>query len=303
MLSRVVFIILHWTLLVLADSRTTSALDITIYSNNVRYAASRRGRGRDELPWKIRKHGVVDAIKSQSGVDPILIGLQEVTHAQLKDILKGLNKKNSEDDRRWTFFGVGRDNGHKKGEYSPILYNTAEWNLLNGTYKWLSFTPDKPSKYPRASKKRIVTMGTFSHVKTGKVVNFVNTHLDHRSVKSREYSAKLIIQYIKSIPNYFPTFLCGDFNSLDTDKAYATFSHYMVDASYVAEKKYDTNLKTFSGFGNGTSYSIDFIWSLMDTNDNSGTNALSYTVLDNLFDEGHRFSDHRPVMARYSVTS
>ena len=41
----------------------------------------------------------------------------------------------------------------------------------------------------------------------------------------------------------------------------------------------------------------------MDTNDNSGTNALSYTVLDNLFDEGHRFSDHRPVMARYSVTS
>ena len=54
MLSRVVFIILHWTLLVLADSRTTSALDITIYSNNVRYAASRRGRGRDELPWKIR---------------------------------------------------------------------------------------------------------------------------------------------------------------------------------------------------------------------------------------------------------
>ena len=43
-------------------------------------------------------------------------------------------------------------------------------------------------------------MGTFSHVKTGKVVNFVNTHLDHRSVKSREYSAKLIIQYIKSIP-------------------------------------------------------------------------------------------------------
>ena len=169
MLSRVVFIILHWTLLVLADSRTTSALDITIYSNNVRYAASRRGRGRDELPWKIRKHGVVDAIKSQSGVDPILIGLQEVTHAQLKDILKGLNKKNSEDDRRWTFL-VLVETMVIKGEYSPILYNTAEWNLLNGTYKWLSFTPDKPSKYPGASKKRIVTMGTFSHVKTGKLL-------------------------------------------------------------------------------------------------------------------------------------
>ena len=72
---------------------------------------------------------MVDAIKSQSGVDPILIGLQEVTHAQLKDILKGLNKKNSEDDRRWTFLVLVETMVIKKVNILP--YYTIQ---QNGTY-------------------------------------------------------------------------------------------------------------------------------------------------------------------------
>ena len=45
-----------------------------------------------------------------------------------------------------TYIGVGRDDGKKAGEYSPILYRSAVWKVEAWKTVWLSETPDKPGK-------------------------------------------------------------------------------------------------------------------------------------------------------------
>lgn len=54
------------------------------------------------------------------------ICLQEVLHGQLGDILGGLNASS----KKWAYIGVGRDDGHEAGEYSPIIYQPSAWELL-----------------------------------------------------------------------------------------------------------------------------------------------------------------------------
>lgn len=48
---------------------------------------------------------------------PRYIVSQEVLHNQLLDIQSLLGPE-------WAYVGVGRDDGQKAGEYSPIFYNT-----------------------------------------------------------------------------------------------------------------------------------------------------------------------------------
>ncbi|KAI5951736.1 hypothetical protein KGF54_004811 [Candida jiufengensis] len=278
---------------------TDGGFDLQIYSNNVRYAASVFSRKKYELPWGKRQYGVVDAIVNKLNDNlPILIGLQECLHNQLEDVLHGLNTKTT---GSWKYFGVGRDNGKKKGEYTPIIYDESIWEFTNGTYKWLSETPNKPSKFPGAGTKRMVTIGTFKHKQTNQSVNFINTHLDAKSHAARDFGTKLINDYIQQIPNKFPVFLSGDFNSKDNEEAYKTTAKELKDSAFISYKDINSDLRTYSGFGNETGYNIDFIWSPENTNFDSGIYALTHEVVDNLFDVGHRFSDHRPVIVHFTI--
>lgn len=269
-----------------------------IYSNNVRVDTDKRFPS--EQPWEERKGGVIQALQSRDENAPTLVGLQELKHNQLVDVLQGLNGNSG--SHPWTHFGVGRDDGKEKGEYAAILYNSDEWNLLNGTYKWLSETPDTPSIAWGAATIRIVTMTTLQHKQSGKTVNYFNTHFDQKSEEARQNSANLIVGWIKQIPNNFPTFLSGDFNSISTDVSYQTLKQSLVDANTVAYEHVNGDLPTYSGFEKNDNQSIiDFIWSPLNTNQqNSNTYALKYEVLDNTYN-GSRFSDHRPVNVHYKI--
>ncbi|KAK6876467.1 hypothetical protein K6H11_000275 [Candida tropicalis] len=292
--------IILFTVLPLTISEIQGSTDFTIYDHNVRYAASRIKRSSKELSWSERKNGVINAIKSETKDYPSLVGLQETDLSQLKDILQGLNEDESISNN-WKYYGCGRNDGKEKGEYSPILYKESDWKLISGSTKWLSLTPDKPSKYPGADKNRIVTITTFMHRSSGKVVNFLNTHLDHKSKEAREYSANLISDYIKQLPHKFPTFLIGDFNSKESDVAYDIISDIMLDSSKVSEIVSGSELDTFSGFGNKKEFNIDFIWSFNSSDSYSTVTPTSYTVIDNYMENGYRFSDHRPIVARYLI--
>ncbi len=48
-----------------------------------------------------------------------LFGLQEALHEQILDIQKNMPG--------FEWFGVGRDDGEKGGEFSPIFYNKSMW--------------------------------------------------------------------------------------------------------------------------------------------------------------------------------
>ena len=313
----------------------TDPFQMKIYTHNVRYAAPGHKRRPHELSWLKRRYGVIASIKRHVRDTALLVGLQECKHEQVIDILNGLNGLNGLNDlsndhdshtnemqqKNWSYYGIGRDNGHTKGEYAPIFYDKDEWELLNATTRWLSHTPLKPSKFPSAGSKRIVTLTTFKHKNGGQIVNYVNTHLDDRSEKARVFGMQLIMQYVKQIPNTHPTILSGDFNSKSNNQVYKllaaeklvdTFSEKLVKSNndpmtLLSELSKSSKspksptlptLPTFSGFGNATGYTIDYIWNMSPE---SGIKILGHEVDDNLFDQGFRFSDHRPVIARFSI--
>lgn len=220
---------------------------------------------------------------------------------QLKDILKSLNESESLDSQ-WDYIGVGRDDGKEAGEYSPIFYRPSVWRLNWSRTRWLSPTPEKPSKGWDASSIRIVTVGNFTHVKTSRKIFVLNTHLDNDGAVSRSESAKMILSEIQTytdIDDSSAVLLTGDFNSPPDDGAYQIMTSadsIMEDIGVQVpkEKRYGNEM-TFTSFGyvDNTPSRIDFIFS------RKGDEPIyrTYAVLANRFDDGVYLSDHRACVA------
>ena len=81
--------------------------------------------------WQFRKDTVTRFIQAQ---DMDIVGMQEVLHNQLEDLLQRLPGYKS--------IGVGRDDGKTKGEYAPILYKEDRFEVLDSNTFWLSQYPD-----------------------------------------------------------------------------------------------------------------------------------------------------------------
>lgn len=253
-----------------------------------------------EHRWQERKMELIKTISKHSSDRPTIIGFQELKHNQLKDIEEGLNSLTSTKD--WKYYGIGRDDGKKKGEYAPIFYQNSKWELLNATTKWLSETPDVPSKSWGAANVRIVTITTFRSLETGVHVNILNTHYDHMSELARGKSSELIIKYMNEIPNSYQSILTGDFNSISTDASYQTLIKDLSDTRENSGLILST-LDTYTGFEPEDHYSvIDFIWCNKKVNiHDAKTFVHSYNVIDTWTVEGFRFSDHRPVIADIEI--
>ncbi|CUM67556.1 uncharacterized protein PRCAT00005256001 [Priceomyces carsonii] len=257
-------------------------LKIQIYTHNIRQETKNLADG--EKPWSIRKEGVIRSILKTTENIPTLVGLQEVKQNQLNDILDKLGS-------HWSFFGVGRTDGKSKGEFSPILYKKDEWELLSGKTYWLSETPDHPSKGWDAAYERIVTVVIMKHKKLGKIVNYLNTHYDHKGKKARENSSKEIVGIMNKCKG--TSFLSGDFNSEPKAEAYKTLSQYLLDTACHCQEK-DGFLNTITDFrGNGNS-SIDFIWVP------KGVKVLKHEILSHEYN-GYLISDHRPVVCEFEI--
>lgn len=277
-------------------------LEFKIITSNVRYAADESSRFDHEKSWDERKQGQIDTLKSQSQEFPTLIGVEEVLKHQLDDIVAGMNEDSTQYGGAWNYFGVGRDDGKEAGEYAAIMFNSSEWELVNGTSKWLSETPDKPSKSWDAANIRIVSIAEFSHKPTGRHINYLNTHFDHKSELARKNAAELIVGWIDQIPNDFETYLSGDFNSQDTDDSYKTLSQSLADTRQIAKDKQST-LPTYTGFEPDDAQTvIDFIWAPKNANSPDGSTSVdTYNVIDTMTSEGFRFSDHRPVTTKFTL--
>ncbi|EGV60173.1 hypothetical protein PSN45_002080 [Yamadazyma tenuis] len=255
------------------------ALQVQVFCHNVRQDAKDRMEG--EEPWTIRREGVCANIYAASHKMPTIVGLQEVKHNQLHDILYGLGND-------WKYFGVGRDDGKTKGEFAPILYRSSEWKLLNGATYWLSDDSSRPNIGWDAKCSRIVTLVTLQH-SSGKIVNVFNTHYDHKGKQARINSSKLIMKLMHQVGDV--SVLCGDLNSESHGEAYKTFTQGGLHESscYCKSKRgYD---HTDTGFKKGRKEkSIDFIWTTPDID------IESHEVLNHEY-KGIRCSDHRPVTA------
>ncbi len=255
-------------------------LDVTVMSFNVYIAGIGKKSPENRTPL------VTGTIKEQA---PDSFGLQEADFAWVERVSKALPE--------YSWVGVGRNDGDKEGEFSPVFYLKDKYNLIDSGTFWLSETPDTPSKGWDAMYERICTWAILEEKETGKRYAHFNAHMDHIGVEARENGAKLIAK--KAAELNMPVVITGDFNTDEGTDAYNTIiSAGFMDTKYAAK---DTmSMGTYHNFGmnnvkkNGAS-PIDFIFVSY-----AKAAVESYKVLGGKVD-GSYSSDHYPVVAKMKL--
>lgn len=236
--------------------------------------------------WKYRKDSVCRFILDQ-GLE--VIGMQEVLHDQLNDLLQGLPG--------YSMVGVGREDGKTKGEYAPLFYRTDRFELLDNQTFWLSQYPDSVGFIGwDGACTRIATWAKLKDKANGKVFMAVNTHFDHVGTEARRQGALLIISRIKEIAGGYPAILTGDLNVSDQWEAYQTLTtneYVLKDAFRIAEctEGVDYTFHNFGRLPDEQREKIDFIFV------SSGIRVLKSEIPKEGNRTGAYLSDHNPQIA------
>lgn len=311
-------------------------LHLRVITHNIRYATSSPSTG--ERPWPEREPLILSQLSHElrytdvfvsldntsstagafSSCCTALICLQEALHSQLVDILADLNEipKEERDGNpsagpNWAHIGVGRDDGKRKGEFSPILYPIKTFTVIDSETVWLSPTPDRPSKGWDAGSIRILTVAVLEHRRTGRRFLAANTHLDNAGTESRFESIQIILATLRRVREKWSVrggdlavVLAGDFNSFPEQEAYVAIKEdgWLRDLhdEIETEKRYGDSI-TFTGFEpekEDDQGRIDFIWLGSGGSDGNKEpwKLVGYAVLPNLFENGIYLSDHRAVV-------
>ncbi|HUG18830.1 MAG TPA: endonuclease/exonuclease/phosphatase family protein [Planctomycetaceae bacterium] len=251
---------------------------------NIRYD----NRGDGENAWTHRKDWVADIIRREQ-VD--IVGLQEVLKHQLDDLTQRLPELAA--------YGVGRDDGNTKGEYSPILYRKDRFEVLDKSTFWLSKTPDQAgSRDWDSAITRIASWLKLKDRRTGQVFYAINTHFDHMGNEARANSAALLVKMLREKFKDHPVVLTGDFNTKPESVPYKTLTDRdppnvpsFYDALAISEAKPQGPDSTWNGFDSIVpGQRIDFLFVT------GSFYVRKHRTLDDQKD-GRFPSDHLPVTA------
>lgn len=226
-----------WALGWLSLGGTARGDELTVATFNIRYANPGDGAN----AWPHRQQAVADVL-TRHGVD--VAGLQEALLTQLQDLDRLLPG--------YARFGVGRDDGQQRGEYSPVLYRRDRWRLVEGSTRWLSPEPDRPgSKGWDAAITRIATRCVLEPVAGGARFVVFNTHFDHRGETARLESARLLTKWLRS--ETLPCILLGDFNCTPAAPPYrelttAQGTWQLFDSRLIAQQPPQGPDATWNGF-------------------------------------------------------
>lgn len=230
-----------------------------------------------------------------------IFGTQEGFYEQLKDLKRLMPG--------YEYIGVGREDGKKEGEHSAIFYRTDKFKMLEHGDFWLSEDQTKPNRGWDAVCIRVCTWGKFKELSTGLTFVYFNLHMDHKGVKAREESAKLILKRIQEMPKGTPVILSGDFNVDQFSSSYKLLntSGILRDSYDKATLIYEPVIGTFNGFGSNNIETgrIDHIF-LTDNFSVSKYGILNDTYQATSKENGNkaeaRFpSDHFPVVITVEV--
>jgi endonuclease/exonuclease/phosphatase family metal-dependent hydrolase len=258
----------------------TNAQTIDVISYNIRYDNP------NDKPnhWENRKDFLISQLNFYS---PDVFGTQEGLVHQLRAIDEGMDN--------YTYFGVGRDHGDDRGEFTAIFYNTDKLEVLKESTFWLSETPGVPSKGWDAALPRICTYGLFENKEDGSKFMVFNTHFDHVGEKAREESSKLILKKVKELnTDGYPVVVTGDFNLESESGGVQAILTEMEDAHIAAGKNAFGPDGTFNGFDitKPVERRIDYIFVSPDR-----VEVLKSAILSDSKDCRYP-SDHLPVFAR-----
>lgn len=254
-----------------------SGQDLGIMTYNIRLDLSSDGKN----AWGERSREVVDLIEYYR---PEILGVQEALPSQMDALSTALPK--------YSFVGVGRDDGNRAGEFSAIFYNRERLKILDSGTFWLSDTPETPSKGWDAAYNRVCSYAFFKDKHTGRKFWAFNAHFDHVGVQARMRSTELILDRIRELTRErVPVVLMGDFNSTPESKPISNLNSYLSDAHSVSEQKpygpagtynaFDTERKEFER--------IDYIFV-------KGFKVKSHRTIEDRRDNFLYPSDHFPVL-------
>lgn len=247
---------------------------------NIRYDNPQDGLN----AWPHRKQMVADLILREK---PDILGVQEALAHQVEFLEEALPA--------YDWYGLGRDDGQKKGEYCPVFFQKAKFEVLEKGTFWLSETPQEPGLGWDAACNRLTTWLILKHTLTGDTLAVFNTHFDHRGEKARIESANLLLAEMQRIAPNENYFLMGDFNCQPGSAPHEVLvaSPQLVDA-YEEVPNPQGPVSTFNGFGqNQDILHIDYLY----------FNPTNWRVLalKHLPDQdGGRYpSDHLPVVGTF----
>lgn len=279
-------------LLALASSAMAS-LDIRLMTYNIRLAAPSPSPG--EKPWSIRQPLLSSQLNYETASRrSSLVCLQEATYPQLASLHASLGPKT------WSYVGVGRDDGAKKGEFSPVFYRPEAWDLEDNATYWLSETPHEVGSVGwDAALPRIATVARFRSVAGGERFVYMCTHFDHQGQTARVNSARLIVNLTDEWASFedktLPVFAAGDLNVTPENEAYRILAEELHDVKDVVPEEHRFgNEKTFTGFT--VDEKDDTVIDHMFVRDAQGLEFVSFAVGNARFDDGIFISDHRPVV-------
>lgn len=252
-------------------------IDIKVISYNIRLNTKSDG----DNCWDNRKHASLNMINEEK---PTVFGLQEALPGQVEYLAENLPG--------YSYIGVGRDDGMKKGEHMAIFYLKDEVELLDGGTFWLSETPDKPSMGWDAACTRTCTWTKLKMKSNGKVFAYLNTHLDHKGNVARKEGLALIMKRVKEIASDdMPVFLTADFNAVTSNPIFEPVKEMLEDAREVALETDRRSTINFYQPGNEdkADWIIDHIFF-------RGVKAKSFKVLRDKNYGAPYISDHYPVV-------
>lgn len=118
-MNKIYFFIGAFITLLLAGCSSSPISHVRLATFNIRYD----NPGDSLNSWKYRKDRVCEFIREKQ---PDVLGMQEVLHHQLEDLLAGLPD--------YAYVGVGREDGKTQGEYAPFSIgkiNMTYWTAIH----------------------------------------------------------------------------------------------------------------------------------------------------------------------------
>jgi len=235
--------------------------------------------------WPLRKDKVAGLLKFYQAD---IFNVQEALPEQMDDLTASFPD--------FDHVGVGRDDGKRAGEHMGIFYKKSRFQKLADGMFWLNEATDKPGFGWDAVCNRTVTWIKLKDLTTKKIFFVFDTHFDHRGVKAREESAKLILNKIKEINKEgLPLVLTGDLNLVKTSVPVQTILKDLPDAMDKTVAPHYGPQGTSGGFDvKILPRKIDYIFI------NNGVTVLRHGHLSDSFGLFYP-SDHLPVLAEVRI--
>ncbi|HLN56014.1 MAG TPA: endonuclease/exonuclease/phosphatase family protein [Bacteroidales bacterium] len=264
-----------------ASGQSKKETPFTIIQYNIRMNTP----GDKENAWPLRKDKVTGLLRFH---EADIFNVQEALPEQMDDLTAMMPE--------FDHVGVGRDDGKREGEHMGVFYKRDRFQKLDAGMFWLSPTPDKPGFGWDAVCNRYVQWIKLKDKTTKKTFFVFDTHFDHRGVKAREESAKMILRYIKDInKENLPLILTGDLNLTPTSAPVQTILTELKDAMDITLTPHYGPVNTSGGFDVKVLRSkIDYIFV------NDKVDVLRHGHMTDSFGLFYP-SDHIPVLAEIRI--